>query len=148
MSEFEKHIDEKDNKFLKSLIIGEDVSTPMQRHAAQVFKLGVMLAETEVELDRSKSKLETVEKNLMKSFRNLDKTNKRKSTESSLTEKAQTHTLYLEAQENFFTVKKLHLIVKAKYKAQLEKGAMLQQLAQHRRKELDAGIRSTLKKSE
>jgi hypothetical protein len=146
MSNFEDHLTEADNKFYKSLHIGEDVSTPMSRHAARVFRLGVMLAETEVELDRSKSKLDNVEKNLMKSFRNLDKNNKTKSTETSLSEKAQTHTLYLEAQENFFKVKKLHLIVKAKYKAQLEKGVMLQQLAQHRRKELEAGIRSTLKK--
>jgi len=145
---FEEHLSDGDKKFYKSLHIGEDVSDPMARHASRVFRFGVMMAETEINMERAEAKLDNVEKQLMKSFRNADRTNKIKSTESQLSERAQTHTLYLEAQEHYFDAKKLHLIVKVKYKAQLEKGSMLQQLAQHRRKELDAGIRSTLKKSE
>jgi hypothetical protein len=148
MNSFEDHLSEGDQRFYKSLHIGEDLSTPMSKHASKVFKLGVMLAESEINLDRFKSKMDTIEKQLMKSYRNADKNNQVKSTESQLSERAQTHTMYLDAQEHFFEAKKLHLVVKAKYKSQLEKGTMLQQLAQHRRKELDAGIRSTLRKSE
>lgn len=145
MSKFEDHLSEQDKAFYKKLHIGEDVSRPMQTHSATIFRLGVMMAETEVAMDSAEFGYKKVEMQLIRDFRNQDKNNKIKSTENQLTERARTHSMYCKAYESYLESKKLHLVVKTKYKAQLEKGSMLQQLANNRRKELDAGIRSTLK---
>jgi hypothetical protein len=144
---FEDFLTDKDKKFYVALTIGDDLESPMSKHASKVFYYGAMLAESEVAMNRAEAAMDRVEKQLTRSFRTSDKNDKIKSTESQYSERAQTHQLFIKAQDHYFDLKKLHLMVKAKYKAQLEKGIMLQQLAQHRRKELDAGIRSKLKKS-
>lgn len=142
----EDQLSESQRKFRQKLLISEsNLAKGLQRQAANIYTLYLMVAEAEDNYDRVKRALEFTEKTLRRSRRRKAAMEREKISESQLDDDVKLHPEYEESYNNYLDAKKLLKQVKGKYTSMQVKGEMLTNYGHMIRKEIDAGKSERMK---
>jgi len=115
------------------------LSSEMARNSSLVFNIGMIKSDAELQMDTAENRIKLIESKVDKSIRKKFK-GKKKPSEANIKAMIGTHSMVVEAVDQYLETKWKHSVCWAAVNSITQKGQQLTNIGLMRRKELDAGV--------